>query len=238
MWIPTLHEIPDHCKGVAKEWEGLNPDWTVMTWDEQKAIDLMVGFCPELIKHYRKIKLPIKRADFARLVVLLKYGGLYIDFDIKPLRPLAAFFSDPWILARKRYMPGTIPRFITRERTDFTKKELILTREYRLVDGFSSVCNGVLFSMPENPLLGEVLFENAPNYDAEVLNYLGPHALTEHLRRKSRAELASTLILPPYYFIWEDRAFTHKAPPWVVAKHLAINSWGDHRKKGKWWQVT
>ncbi len=223
MWIPTLDRVPKDVLGYPQLWQELNPGWQVMLWDEGRLIHMLRGFSPDMIPLYRGARLPIKKADFGRLAVLLKYGGLYCDMDMKPQRALDCFFSEPFVLAHRSHHTRGIPRFITRHPVNWQECDMIMSREYRKIDQFTGLANGAMFSVPENPLLGRFLYEHAPKTGEKVLDYLGPHALTRFLRQNMDPN--RLVILPPYYFLWEDRAFDHPAPKWVVCKHLGKSNW-------------
>lgn len=79
----------------SKNWKILNPDYEIKLYDDE--------LCKKfLLDEYSQLHLdifnflqdgPIK-ADFWRVCILNKYGGLYVDADIKPLVPLNTFIQD------------------------------------------------------------------------------------------------------------------------------------------------
>lgn len=225
MWVPSLDGIPEEIRSYPDQWKEMNPGWQLMLWDEPRLIQMLRGFAPDMIPLYRGAKLPIKQADFGRLAVLLKYGGLYIDMDMEPQRPLDCFFSEPYIIAHRSHHTRSIPRHVTKHPVDWEKCDMIMSREYRKIDQFTGLANGAMFSVPENPLLGQFLYEHAPNTNEKVLDYLGPHALTRFLRKNMNP--SRLVVLPPYYFLWESQAFDHEAPDWVICKHLGKSNWAN-----------
>jgi mannosyltransferase OCH1-like enzyme len=79
----------------SKNWKKLNPEYEIKLYDDE--------LCKKfLLDEYSKLHLdifnflkdgPIK-ADFWRICIINKYGGLYVDADIEPLVPLNKFIED------------------------------------------------------------------------------------------------------------------------------------------------
>ena len=85
IWIegspPASPEMVRH--GVR--WEELNPGWTVRTWGGPDGFT-MTNACL-----YRRAPWTDGlryRSDLLRLEILLRFGGLYVDMDVEPLRPI------------------------------------------------------------------------------------------------------------------------------------------------------
>ena len=82
----------DILKKYSENWKRLNPDYEIKLYDD--------NMCKEFLKkefsnlHYNVFNYikdgPIK-ADFWRVCILYKYGGIYIDADIEPLVPINSF---------------------------------------------------------------------------------------------------------------------------------------------------
>jgi len=71
------------------KWKMMNPDWEVMIWNRENM--------PKLInQRLFYILSPVwdMQSDIARVEILYRYGGLYLDCDIIPLRPLGNFFEE------------------------------------------------------------------------------------------------------------------------------------------------
>lgn len=87
--------INNSVQDKKKEWQELNPEYEIIIYDDEK--------CREFLKNeYSELHLnvfdflqdgPIK-ADFWRICILNKYGGIYADIDIKPLVPLREYIHD------------------------------------------------------------------------------------------------------------------------------------------------
>jgi len=79
----------------ASKWKDLNPDYNIVIYDNTMCEDFLLKEYSEL---YKNIFLFIKdgpiKADFWRLCVLYKYGGIYSDIDNVPLVPLKEIIED------------------------------------------------------------------------------------------------------------------------------------------------
>ena len=65
-------------------------------WNLKQCIDLVEKYYPQYLTLWNDFTLPIKRADFIRYCILHKYGGIYIDCDIHPLRSLDDLFKKDY----------------------------------------------------------------------------------------------------------------------------------------------
>ena len=65
-------------------------------WNLEKCVKLIKDHYPEYLSLWNDFTLPIQRADFIRYCILHKYGGIYIDCDIHPLRSLDSLFQKDY----------------------------------------------------------------------------------------------------------------------------------------------
>jgi len=90
---PTLHRVvPEHTTAQVEEWWSefgrLHPGWELRTWrdpldpDEWETGDLF-GRCTS----------GAQLAGLVRLEVLWRHGGIYVDSDVEPYRPLHPLLS-------------------------------------------------------------------------------------------------------------------------------------------------
>jgi len=85
----------DHIKIYSKNWTNLNPDYEMKLYDDQMCEQFLLNEYSRL--HYYIFKSildgPIK-ADFWRVCILHKYGGVYVDADNEPLEPFSAYIDE------------------------------------------------------------------------------------------------------------------------------------------------
>jgi hypothetical protein len=84
--------IPDY---IIPNWEKLNPDYKVMLYDNTDCRSFLEKeYDEEYVKVFDYIKDGPIKADFWRLCILYKYGGVYCDVDIEPLVPFSDYMED------------------------------------------------------------------------------------------------------------------------------------------------
>ena len=78
----------------SENWKILNPDYEIKLYNDKMCEEFLLTEFSEL--HYEIFKYikdgPIK-ADFWRVCVLYKYGGIYVDADVEPLVPINEFID-------------------------------------------------------------------------------------------------------------------------------------------------
>ena len=93
--IYMCHKKLDEIKIYSQKWKELNPEYEIKLYDDE--------LCKQfLLEEYSQLHLdifnfipdgPIK-ADFWRVCIINKYGGLYVDADINPIVPLKQYIED------------------------------------------------------------------------------------------------------------------------------------------------
>ena len=93
--IYMCHKKLDEIKIYSQKWKELNPEYEIKLYDD--------NLCQQfLLEEYSQLHLdifnfipdgPIK-ADFWRVCIINKYGGLYVDADINPIVPLKQYIED------------------------------------------------------------------------------------------------------------------------------------------------
>lgn len=94
MWIGS--EIPIEYLGYRAAWKTLHPNWEYMWWDE-RSIERMGLNNWHLWANAEEInpKEPHQyRSDIARYEILHQYGGVWVDMDFKPQKPIDPLMVD------------------------------------------------------------------------------------------------------------------------------------------------
>ena len=81
VWVGRTRE-PNRYVDLRSRMADLNPDWTVLHWDN----DLLGVRCPEFVPFLDDK--PVIAADIMRVWAVMTYGGIYLDSDIRLIRPL------------------------------------------------------------------------------------------------------------------------------------------------------
>ena len=69
-------------------WRALHPAWKYTLWGTEDARTFVSHRKPEYLAVYDGLPFDIQRCDFFRLIVLLVEGGVYLDADTQPHKPL------------------------------------------------------------------------------------------------------------------------------------------------------
>lgn len=69
----------------------LNPDYELITYDDDMSQRFIVKYYPEWLQLYDSLDVPVMRADMWRYLILHKYGGVYLDGDVDCKKPI-----DQW----------------------------------------------------------------------------------------------------------------------------------------------
>ena len=83
--------IPDY---VIKNWKKLNPDYRIKLYDNEDCIKfLQTEYDNNFVELYNEIKDGAIKADFWRVCILYKYGGVYSDIDVEPILPISSILD-------------------------------------------------------------------------------------------------------------------------------------------------
>mgnify|MGYP002780323731 CR=1 FL=1 len=93
--IPADYEVFEHM------WQDLNPDYNVVTWDERCLVDFP-KLKPVFDDLYRRdngrhgIELYVQLADVVGYALIKRWGGVYVNCDMEPVRPLPEMPNQAW----------------------------------------------------------------------------------------------------------------------------------------------
>jgi mannosyltransferase OCH1-like enzyme len=106
--IWTGPPLPGWAQANMFAWRDLHPKWRVRLWREGDLKDLMNQ---DLYDRAEAIVPPDAvgqfRADVARYEILYRFGGLYVDVDTRPLRPI-----DDALSGHPEFAVSETPEFI------------------------------------------------------------------------------------------------------------------------------
>lgn len=89
------HKNLDKIKIYSQNWKKLNPDYDIKLYDDELCKNFLLNEYSQLhLDIFNFLKDGPIKADFWRICILNKYGGLYVDADIEPLTPLNKFIED------------------------------------------------------------------------------------------------------------------------------------------------
>lgn len=237
MWWQGRLEMPELFQKTVRLWKELNPESTIIVWDEAGVMDFVRSRFPDFVDIFDGMPgttegaKTIKKCDLARMLILYTYGGVYADCDLEPINSIDSLLSSGVIYDRYAVDTQKLPKIASQD--DLPEDpELILSREYFKIDTVGrGVANGIILAKESSQVIRRFIYEHALKSDNRVLDYMGTWAWTRHLREfiKSNPDQSRVVILPPYYFLWSDQAMKQKPPHYTISKHhgSATNSWGD-----------
>lgn len=83
IWLGN-RELPQEYAGYIEGWKKLHPDWEIKKWTEEN-FDCN---CNSWIKTALEQKRWSLASDVMRIIILINYGGVYLDSDMQLLKPL------------------------------------------------------------------------------------------------------------------------------------------------------
>ena len=86
---------PDKVKKCIQSWKKLLPEYEIICWNEE---NFDVNICQFTRDAYKKGKYAFV-SDYARLYVLNKYGGIYLDVDVEVIKPFDDILNNKMIIA-------------------------------------------------------------------------------------------------------------------------------------------
>ena len=78
--------IPDEYKRNIDGWRELNPDYEICLWNEENFDFSVIPYTREAYQSGSKYLMYV--TDYARMDVLYRHGGIYLDTDVELLKPL------------------------------------------------------------------------------------------------------------------------------------------------------
>jgi mannosyltransferase OCH1-like enzyme len=88
IWLQGWEERPAKFDANIRALRSMNPDFIFMTWDENSIAREAMRISPACWELYRSFPHMISKVDFGRYILLYNYGGISIDLDMKPLKPI------------------------------------------------------------------------------------------------------------------------------------------------------
>ena len=93
MWFGGA-ELPEKVLKCMESWKRYCPDYEIKRWDESNYDYHQYQYAEEA---YAQKKWAFV-SDVARLDVVYKYGGIYLDTDVELIKPLDSLLKDIWLL--------------------------------------------------------------------------------------------------------------------------------------------
>lgn len=166
-------EMPEEYQRYWEQWYELHPDWEFRHWTPELIPELRHQELYDHPESWSRKSNPWQwRSDLVRYEILYDQGGLYVDMDLEPLRPVDELLRGAWA---------------------------VLGREDQ-----KYAANGFLASVPGSDFLADILSgleERAREmWDHRVNRSIGPHYVTDVLRRHPEVRVLPSEYLYPYHW--------------------------------------
>jgi len=94
IWWQGSGVVPGKYTGNQKKWRSLNPDMSYMCWDAEKIMPTVQKNFPRLTPVFHVLPYLVQKVDLAKYVLLYLYGGIYVDMDMEPVKPLRELMEN------------------------------------------------------------------------------------------------------------------------------------------------
>jgi len=111
--------LPAEVFESVQSFRQMNPDCEHKLWSDAEADAMIKDHYPEVLTAYNNLDQPVQRADLFRYAIVHRYGGFYVDADVKCLRPV------------RSWAPTNVSLLVGYENTKF------LNEEERIANGFA-----------------------------------------------------------------------------------------------------
>lgn len=97
IWFQGWDKLPEKFHGNVSLLRELNPNYEHKTWDEHSLRAECRIYSEACAQKFDSLEHMIMKIDLGRYVVLHNYGGISVDTDMKPLKPLDTlpFMDNP-----------------------------------------------------------------------------------------------------------------------------------------------
>lgn len=95
IWLDPHRDdpIPDEFESYWRRFAVLHPTWELKTWSDPRQLEFLL--CPA---EFNAAQTHAGRSDILRYEILYRFGGVYVDTDVEPLRPFDELLGhEPFI---------------------------------------------------------------------------------------------------------------------------------------------
>lgn len=225
------HDIPEHLRIMQDSVIKNNPKYTYMFWTDEDIKNFIDSEYNNITAFYKSLTYPIQNIDFARLLILYHFGGIYIDLDSMCYGGLDDLLGFPVSISN-------------------TEKHKAYSSHYPFV-----LNNAFMSAEKNNHFIKKVIhdvigYEDPPDYLAyasfnpictKILRSAGPLRVTESYMEYKYKSLVN--ILPSEYYhgvvmqkentvkMVDDARSTQQQMPGCKLLHIHESSWWSSKGK-------
>jgi mannosyltransferase OCH1-like enzyme len=216
IWVGP-NPLPEEYASYSQSWVDRHPSWDVRLWTEDNLPDDLVR--KEALE---RLRVPAERSDILRLELLWRFGGVYVDTDLRCLRSVEPLTADTDFFAT--YLKpgrvcngvlGSIPGHHILERA---VRELEPRTEY----GFDKGAAGSVFV--------ERLLRDYPEATIYPAGYFFPNSAQE-AEDAYAIHTAGRSWSDPWRFVMSPAATLGRAEGRIARAETALDEWGDRQRE-------
>jgi mannosyltransferase OCH1-like enzyme len=195
----------------AEMWRTLMPDWTIRIWGNADINE--EEFPTDAVGLINAVSKGAQKADIMRYFILEKYGGIYVDGDVEPLRSLEPVLS--------------------------LQKEIVLCHDLPITWPYISI--GFIAAAPHHPLLKLASNKcyHADIQSSSIHFETGPRLFGNAIWETPSKEPYA--VLPPDTFYYNDSNVIAKQgvilPEGYSIDHTNPHHLGVHHYAKSWWST-
>lgn len=120
-----------------------NPQYLFLLWTDKKATKLMKNKYSKYYKTFTELKRNIKCVDFFKYILMLEYGGIYIDMDMVFVKPFdhSIFEGARVFLSKDEYYPISLHNCFLASEPKEKFWKLLLNKIKYYTPGLDSIIN-------------------------------------------------------------------------------------------------
>lgn len=173
IYLTHKNKIPDY---VINNWKRLNPQYEIKYYNDADIRNFLKKYYPKsYLDYFNKLDSyknagPIK-ADFWRVCILYKFGGVYVDADIEPLVPIKEFLEKDtdFLTCGSDKFNDPNPHIIISKNNDIILKECLNIYEKLFIKNYNYWDHSI------TKVMNIVLLNKFKNYNNHIENnyYIG-----------------------------------------------------------------
>ncbi len=88
-WFQGADKVPPKYHASMQRLRELNPEWDHHVWEDRDLRAACAEVGPDALQAYDRARIMHQKIDLGRMCMLYVHGGVSLDMDIQPLRPLS-----------------------------------------------------------------------------------------------------------------------------------------------------
>lgn len=137
IWFQGENNIPDKYKENIITIKKYHTNWNYTLWTNDTIKNILSGDLLNLYNNYVHMH---QKIDFAKYVILFKFGGVYLDMDVKSLKPLDTLIDEN----------KNKDIIVSKTNTNFFESIVACSK-------FECINNGVIIASPNNKILKHII---------------------------------------------------------------------------------